>query len=300
MDGDGIDEPPSLPVEDEPDDDVSEEEGAEQEREEIEGEAEFQPHIDRYIEHLHENNLFGSGFYDQRLANFHAPVDLAAKNLFYAKPRKNECIDQVDETPNDHPLRVIAAVLESAPNNSIVRVTAYSLTDMLAIGLLSHHGSSKTVRVLLHRSRDTRAALAKWVTEIGNRRALLENVEIRLAAMSSFGANSSKASLHAKSVITDNHTVLGSYNLSNLARAGNFEVITVTPTQPESVTTFDDMWENDLVLANQVERIYNELFYPVPRGSKRKARYDAVNAEIANRKRVKDSKAAAKAPPKVS
>lgn len=79
--------------------------------------------------------------------------------------------------------------------------------------------------------------LSGWVTEIGKRRALLENVEIRLAAMSTFGAKSSKASLHAKSVITDNHTVLGSYNLSNLARAGNFEVITVTATQLESVTT---------------------------------------------------------------
>ena len=97
---------------------------------------------------------------------------------------------------------------------------------MCAIDLLSHHGGSKTVRVLLHRSTDTRKALAKWVTEIGNKRALLENVEIRLVAMSTFGANSSsKASLDVKSVITDTYTVLGSYNLSNLARAGNFEVI---------------------------------------------------------------------------
>mmetsp|Transcript_1739 Transcript_1739/g.2389 ORF Transcript_1739/g.2389 Transcript_1739/m.2389 type:complete len:111 (+) Transcript_1739:575-907(+) len=89
---------------------------------------------------------------------------------------------------------------------------------MLSIDLLSHHGSSKTVRVLFHCSRDTRAALSKWVTEAGNKRALLTNVEIRLAAMSTFGADNRKASLHAESIITDNHTVLGSYNLSNLAR----------------------------------------------------------------------------------
>mmetsp|Transcript_1739 Transcript_1739/g.2388 ORF Transcript_1739/g.2388 Transcript_1739/m.2388 type:complete len:120 (+) Transcript_1739:711-1070(+) len=63
------------------------------------------------------------------------------------------------------------------------------------------------------------------------------------------------------------------------------EVITVTPTQSESVTTVDKMWEHELILANQVESIYNELFYPAPRGSKRKARYDAVNTEIENRKR---------------
>ena len=148
---------------------------------------------------------------------------------------------------------------------------------MCAIDLLSHHGGSKTV--LLHRSTDTRKALAKWVTEIG--RALLENVEIRLVAMSTFGANSSsKASLDVKSVITDTYTVLGSYNLS---RAGNFEVIA---TQQESITTFDEMWDNDLVLTNQAERIYNELYYAAPEGSKRKARYDAINAQVSARKRA--------------
>ena len=153
---------------------------------------------------------------------------------------------------------------------------------MLAIDLLSHHGGSKTIRVLLHRSTDTRKALAKWVTEIGNKRALLENVEIRLVAMSTFGANSSsKASLDVKSVISDTYTVLGSYNLS---RAGNFEVIA---TQQESITTFDEMWDNDLVLTNQAERIYNELYYSAPEGSKRKARYDAINAQVSARKRAK-------------
>ena len=300
---DGIDTPPSLPVEEELED-ISGEEGAEQERDEEEGEAEFLPHVHRYIQQLHDNHLLGSGFYDQRLENFHSAVSLTTKNLYYAKPRPRECIERVDETPSDHPLRAIAAVLESAPDNSIVRVTAYSLTDMLAIDLLSYHGGSKTVRVLLHRSTDTRKALAKWVTEIGNKRALLENVEIRLVAMSTFGANSSKASLHAKSVslqrslgntlpivlnpiITDTYTVLGSYNLSNLARAGNFEVITVTATQQESITTFDEMWDNDLVLTNQAERIYNELYYSAPEGSKRKARYDAINAKVSARKRAK-------------
>ena len=287
---DGINRPPSLPVEEAPED-ISEEEGAEQEREEVEGEAEFLPHVDRYIQNLHDNHLFGSGYYDQRLEHFHEAISLTTKNLYYAKPRPRECIERVDETPSDHPLRAIAAVLESAPDNSIVRITAYSLTDMLAINLLSHHGGSKTIRVLLHRSTETRKALAKWVTEIGNKRALLENVEIRLVAMSTFGATSFKASLHAKSVITDAYTVIGSYNLSNLARAGNFEVITVTPTQQESITTFDEMWDNDLVLTNQAERIYGELNYPAPEGSKRKARYDAVNAEISSRKRAKAAEA---------
>ena len=99
--------------------------------------------------------------------------------------------------------------------------------------------------------------------------------------MSTFGANSSsKASLDVKSVITDTYTVLGSYNLS---RSGNFEVIA---TQQESITTFDEMWDNDLVLTNQAERIYSELYYSAPEGSKRKARYDAINARVSARKRA--------------
>ena len=283
---DGIDTPPSLPVEEELEDISREEEGAEQERDEEDGEAEFLPHVDRYIQQLDENHRSGFCYDPQRLEKFHSAVRLTTKNLsYYAKPRPRDCIERVDETPrSDHPLRAIAAVLESAPDNSIVRVTAYSLTDMYAIDLLSHHGGSKTIRVLLHRSTDTRKALAKWVTEIGNKRALLENVEIRLVAMSTFVANSSsKASLDVKSVITDTYTVLGSYNLSNLARAGNFEVIA---TQQESITTFDESWGNDLVLTNQAERIYNELYYAAPEGSKRKARYDAINAQVSARKRA--------------
>lgn len=287
---DGIDEPPSLPAEPavgEVDEGDEEDEVVELEREEHEGEVEYQQNVDRYIHHLHENHLLRSGYYDQRLQNYHAPVDLATKALYYAKPRKGECIEQVNETPQDHPLRAIASVLESAAVGSTIRVTAYSLTDMLAINLLSHHGATKTVRVLLHRSIATHKALVKWVTEVGNKRALLENVEIRLISMTTMGANNNKASLHAKSVITDTYTTLGSYDLSNLARAGNFEVLTVTPTQQESIDLFDWMWEQDLVLTNQVERIYKELYYLAPEGSKRKARYDVINAQVAGRKRAK-------------
>ena len=42
----------SLPVEEELEDISGEEEGAEQERDEEDGEAEFLPHVDRYIQQL--------------------------------------------------------------------------------------------------------------------------------------------------------------------------------------------------------------------------------------------------------
>ena len=49
---DVIDTPPSLPVEEELEDISREEEGAEQEGDEEDGEAEFLPHVDRYIQQL--------------------------------------------------------------------------------------------------------------------------------------------------------------------------------------------------------------------------------------------------------
>ena len=70
-------------------------------------------------------------------------------------------------------------------------------------------------------------------------------------------------------------------------RAGNFEAIMVTLSQEESIALFDWMWEHDMFLTNQVERIYSELNYVAPEGSQRKARYDAVKAEISARKRAK-------------
>ena len=108
----------SLPVEEELEEDISgEEEGAEQERDEEDGEAEFLPHVDRYIQQLHENHRSGFCYDPQRLKKFHSAVRLTPKNLsYYAKPRPRDCIERVDETPSsDHPLRAIAAVLESAP-----------------------------------------------------------------------------------------------------------------------------------------------------------------------------------------
>ena len=61
----------------------------------------------------------------------------------------------------------------------------------------------------------------------------------------------------------------------------------VTPSQEESIALFDWMWEHGMVLTNQIERIYSELNYVAPEGSQRKARYDAVKAEISARKRAK-------------
>lgn len=272
-------------------------EGLEQKKEEEEGEAEFEEYVSKYGQHIHihDNNLVGDdGFVNRQLAAFHAPVDLATKSLFVAFPRKKETINDLPGTPHDHPLRAIAAVLHEAVPGSIIRVFAYSLTDLAAIDLLVHAGKTNTVRILLQqRSNDTQRALNRWVTEVGNKMLLLENLEIRLVSVETLGANSSQASLHMTAIITTTRTVTGSYNLSNLARSGNLELLTVSPTEHRLVETFDDIWIRDIILTNQVEKIYTELQYPACPNSRRKRRYDEVREEVnrrTNRRRADESR----------
>ena len=131
------------------------------------------------------------------------------------------------------------------------------------------------------------------MTEVGNKMLLLENLEIRLASVETLGSNSRKASLHIKAIITTTRTAAGSYNLSNLARSGNLELLTVSPTEQRLVETFDDIWMRDIILTNQVEKIYTKLQYPASPNSKRKRRYDEVREEDnrrTNRRRTGESR----------
>ena len=250
---------------------------------EEEGEALFEEVEDRYYQRLRAR-LAGDGFRDPLLLNFHDVVDLSTQTLFIAHPRAMETYEDIPGTPNDHPLRAIAAVLDQAAPGSTVRVFAYSLTDVAAIDLLVHAGKTKTVQVLLQRSDATRKALKKWADEVG-KVDILEHMEMRLASAETLGATSSKASLHVKAVVTTNLMAMGSYNLSKLARSGNLETLSVMPTEQSLVNKFDEIWNTALVCTNQVEKIYKELNYPLSPTSKRKRRYDAEDNRRRNRQR---------------
>lgn len=240
-------------------------------RMEEEGEALFEEVENRYYEQLRER--LGDGCRDPLLEDFHAGVSLATQSFFIAHPRPMISYSDIPGTPSDHPLRAIAAVLHQAPQPSVVRVFAYSLTDVAAIDLLVNAGKTRTVRVLLQRSDSTRKALKKWADEV-EKAGILEHLEMRLASVETLGAMSSMASLHAKAVITINLMAIGSYNLSKLARSGNLETLAVMPTQQSLVHKFDEIWDTAIINTNQVEKIYIELNYPLSPNSKRKRRYD--------------------------
>lgn len=235
-----------------------------------EADEEARVHVLRYYDSLSYDDL-GSGFFHQPLEKFHLGPNLPTERDFYSVPRPLEEIRSPEMTPSNHPLRALAWILNDAADSSTVRVYCYRLTDPVAIDLLIHAGGTKTVQVILHDNQQTRVALKDFVKMYGeiSKKALLENVEIRLANLTGTPCKSKKVQMHDKSIITKKYTTFGSYNLSAFARVGNWESITVVDTRQVHEDKFDEVWNQ---LSNrQFDFFYKELSSPT-RGSKRKLR----------------------------
>ena len=260
-----------------PSDDAKYDDGIDEAFDEADEEASV--HVKSYYESLALDDI-GRGFFHRALETFHIGPNLPTDRDFYASPRRLEEIEYPERTPLDHPLRAIAWVLNDAPANTIVRVFCYRLTDPVAIDLLIHAGATKTVQVILHDNTKTRNALKDFVAMYGaiSKKTLLENVEIRLANLTGTTCASRNVQMHDKSVITDNYTTFGSYNLSAFARVGNWESITIVDTRQVHKDKFDAIWNS--ISNRQFERYYRELDSPA-RGPKRKRRDD----DLSNAKR---------------
>ena len=236
------------------------------------------PYIQQYYASL-TPDLRGLGFFDTRLAKFHEGPNLPEDRHFYSAPKSLSHLQNPSSTPRDHPLRAIAWILETAAQNSVVRVFCYSLTDPIAIDLLIHSGATREVRVILHPNEKSRRAMKEFVDQHG-KNAFLENMEIRLANLSGSPCESRLVQMHDKSIITENYTTYGSYNLSSFARVGNWESLYVTDTHPKCRDAFDGIWE--ALPERQVERLYPDLQSTVM-GPRRTARKAAREAEAARR-----------------
>jgi hypothetical protein len=72
--------------------------------------------------------------------------------------------------PSQHPVRVIAKIMDDAPSRSVVRVYAYMLTDMDAIDLLAHDAKHKTVNVIVivHPNTQSFNRMTQFFNEFGN------------------------------------------------------------------------------------------------------------------------------------
>jgi len=214
----------------------------------------------------------GNGWFDTNLSTFHERVNFPERRTFYSSPRSLSEIERPVDTPDNHPLRAIAWMMNDAPAFSTIRVFAYMLTDLPAIDLLVHHGASKTVQVISQDSRKTRERLNEFFDLYGRvgKRAFLENVEVRLANISGTPCESRNVQMHDKSIITQRYTSFGSYNLSAFGRVGNWESLTIVDTEQQHLERFDEMWA-ELGAGRQIERFYREMDSPT-RGQKRQRR----------------------------
>ncbi|KAL3920395.1 MAG: hypothetical protein SGARI_006956, partial [Bacillariaceae sp.] len=214
----------------------------------LEGEKDAAEYVDSIYASLKASSTPPvDGWFIPDLANFHQGVDVFSTSRFFCEPR------EWDQAPSDvpvaHPLRAIADVLDKAPNRSLVRVWAYSLTDPYAIDMLTHHSKFKTMRVILHPDRYSVEQILKFCRNIpsskeGDPIILIKSlVQIRVAKMNAHHCEY-RSSMHRKAIITASKIVVGSYNLSCLARCKNAESVYVVDTTEADKNQFDATWKS--------------------------------------------------------
>jgi hypothetical protein len=244
------------------------------------------PFIQKYYASL-TPDLRGDGFFDTRLVNFHHGPNLPEERYYCTSPRSlSHLRDDPRNTPPDHPIRAIAWVLDAAPDDSVVRVFCYSLTDPLAIDLLIHAGASRNVRVILHPNKKSQIAMEEFVDQHG-KSAFMENMEIRVPNIIASACESHLVQMHDKSIITDQYAIIGSYNLSSFARVGNWESVCVVDTPGKCRAAFDHIWDD--ISTRQVEKVYTNL-QSIITGPRRTARASAREAETARRQQAAKSR----------
>lgn len=227
-------------------------------RQMITAERSFQGDVLAYYDSIPADDR-GFGWFDDRLRDFHSSIDLVATSTFRTIPR---AFDRSPATvPARHPLRAIAKVLEEAPIGSIVRICAHSLTDPLALDLITHHGNDKTVNVIIHPMEYTAQQIKQFLEKhqrYFSHRVFLSQVNVRVANVHGTGC-SRYSQMHENHILTSTHSVYGSYNLSCAARCSNWESIRVsTIVEEEDIQCFDQHW--DALENRKFQAIYTDTF----------------------------------------
>ena len=205
----------------------------------------------------------GDGWFIPPLADFHDGVDIADTKSFYCEPR--EWDQDPSDVPQGHPARAIARVLQNAPEQSVVRVWTYSLTDPYMIDMLLHHAKFKTMRVILHPDIYSVKKIQEFCGNIpsskeGNPTILIKNlVNIRVANMNKAHCEF-RSSMYRKAIITENFSGVGSYNLSCLARCKNEETLYIVKTSEADIQNFDEKWNSLATRQLDITNVDDNLF----------------------------------------
>jgi hypothetical protein len=225
------------------------------------------------------DECFGYGWLDKRIGTLHDGVDLEKKTFYCAVPRPYDKTPA--DVPADHPLRAIARVLHESPPGSNIRVKCYMLTDWFAIDLLLHYGASHVVQIIIdyvpqddvlraikldkenkRHQKSTLTALRKFLDffQRANSVLLFETVEFRVAnTVEGHCCNYGWSSMHEKTVIAENRTACGSYNLTGYARAKNWESLNVFATTQDIIESFDAHW-GALGEDREITKVYPAIF----------------------------------------
>lgn len=188
-----------------------------------------------------------TGWFIPQMANYHDCVSISDGRRYFSQPREED--QQPLDTPQDHPLRAVAAVMESAPPSSLIRVYAYSLTDPYFIDLITHHCQTKIIHVILEPNQISITVMKRVcnsfdATKAGHSepaKALLQsaNIKFRVANCS---PHFPETSMHMKGIITAEWTILGSYTFSLAARYKNWEQIMCVRSHQVDTLWFDALW----------------------------------------------------------
>ena len=136
----------------------------------------------------------------------------------------------------------------------------------LAIDLLVHHGSDKTVQIILHPDEKNRSRIQEFFADHGRIavRAFRDRLQVRIADTTSQHYNKN-TKMHDNSIITDSHCTFGSYNLSSQARYQSWESLHVADTDQSQLERFDTLKlevENAEDIKSKAEARGVNFYYP--------------------------------------
>jgi hypothetical protein len=139
--------------------------------------------------------------------------------------------------------------MHDAPELSVIRIYAFSLTDPYVIDMIAYYAKSKQVKIILHPDQHTIRRIQEFCNNVptaadgSNPKHLISRlVEIRAFPIESPFFNEFTA-MHVNSIITDSLKVTGSYSLSVQARCKNIELVDCVKSTETDKAVFDFVWQ---------------------------------------------------------